>query len=326
MMNKLIKTHKRAGRAAVLGILLSMLALLAACRAQEPEDGDQIDLSDPSGTQGITTAAQLLQVVAEGKTDTITLAASIDLGEEMLRMDAENASLTIIGNGFTVSGNGDCVIRLAKGCSLTLEDVTLNGGASAIGCLGNAGITGEATIKAIANSVHAMGKVTFGEGSRFFITSNVGSGVNAQGLELLNDARVRAEGALGGIAVLRDDVVLNAGSVLDANTKENYNALKCEGTLVMRDGAKLIANNEGEYHGAEVFQIAIEGTVTIEARGGSKGVGLFLFALEQTDNVIGFCEPELRFEVGEGSLAFYESAAEFPVPEETATPQASPEG
>ena len=46
--------------------------------------------------------------------------------------------------------------------------------------------------KAIANAVHAMGKVTFGEGSRFFITSNVGSGVNAQGLELLNDARVRA--------------------------------------------------------------------------------------------------------------------------------------
>ncbi len=313
---------KRAGRVAA-ALLMSFILLLAACGAPEP-DGDQIDFSDPSGEQGITTAAQFRRLLEEGNADTVSLNASIDLGEDMLRLDAEGTSLTIYGNGFTISGNGDCVIRLANGCKLTLKNITLNGGANAVGCLGDATLAGEATVKAVANALYAMGNVSIGEESRFYFSSNVGSGVKAGGLTLGKGARVFAQGALGGVAVTRSDLVLNENSVLDANTAKNYNALKCEGTLVMREGAKLIANNGGEYHGAEISALSIEGTVNIEARGGAKGVGLFLFSLEEDYAVVGFCEPAPRFEVGRGSLLFYASAAEIPTP--APDPEETPQG
>ena len=306
--------HRIIKRLALWLIALMLFTFACACRPEEPDEGDQIDLSDPSGAENIVTAAQLLLALEEGNSDTLTLSASIDLGDEMLKLDEENASLTIIGNGNTISGNGDCIIRLASGCSLTLEDITLNAGSNAIGCLGGASIAGSATIKAVAHAIYSMGDVRVGGGSRLFISSNVGNGINAAGLELKEDARVRAEGGLGGVSVTRDGIVLNVGSVLDSNTNENYNALKCEGTLVMYDGSKLIVKNNGEYHGAEVSEIIVEGTVGIEAQGGSKGVGLFMFRIDEAINVVGYCEPELRFEVGNGGISFYESASEFPTP------------
>lgn len=303
----------------LIACLAAALALaVCACGAGGP-DGDQIDLSNPSDGEGIVTAAQLLQALEEGA-DTLTLSASVDLDKDMLKLDQPGSSLTIVGNGFTISGNGDCIIRLGEGCTLTLDDVTLNAGSYAIGCLGDATIAGSATIRAVAHAVNATGHVIIGEESRMFISSNVGSGVNAEGLELLEGARVLAEGGLGGVNVTRDDVVLNADSVLDSNTDANYNALKCEGTLVMLDGSKLIVRNNGEYHGAEISEISVSGTVTIEAQGGSKGVGLFLFALDDDISVVGFCNPELRFEVGNGSLGFYESASDFPTPTPEQTP------
>lgn len=293
------------------------LALTCGCGKKVPDE-DHIDLSDPSA-EGIVTAAQLLEALEEGA-DELALNASIDLGEDMLRLDRPGASLRIAGNGFTISGNADCIIRLAEGCSLVLEDVSLNAGSNAIGCLGDASISGSADIRAVAHAISAQGHVTVGEGSSLTVSSNVGSGVNAEGLLIEKNAFVRAEGALGGVAVTRDDIVLDAGSVLDASTDENYNALKCEGTLVMLDGSKLIVKNNGDYHGAEISEISVAGIVTIEATGGSKGVGLFLFALDESINVVGTCYPELRFEVGDGSLGFYGSPSEFPVPTPEATP------
>lgn len=311
----------------VLALVTALaLGILCSCGAKDPND--EIDLSDPSGAQGITTAAQLLYVMEEGGTDTLTLNASIDLEGEMLRVDKAGTSLTIIGNGFTISGSGDCIIRLADDCTLNLSEVTLNAGSNAIGCLGDATITGNATVKAVANAVFAQGHVTVGEGSRLYIASNVGSGISAQGLELNKDARVLVQGALGGVTVTKDDIVLNADSVLDANTDENYNALKCEGTLIMLDGSKLIVKNSGEYHGAEISELYVEGVVTIEAQGGSKGVGLFLFRVDDAVNVVGSCTPALRFEVGNGVISFYQSASEFPTPtpEVSETPDQTPEG
>lgn len=320
------KKHRSVNRAALSLIAAIAMGVLCACGSKEPDD--QIDLSDPSGAQGITTAAQLLHVIEEGETDTLTLNASIDLGDEMLRIDTPGASLTINGNGFTISGSGDCIIRLADDCTLNLSEVTFNAGSNAIGCLGDATIAGSATIRAVANALYAKGHVTVGESSRLYIASNVGSGIYAQGLELEKDARVLAQGALGGANITKDDIVLNADSVLDSNTDENYNALKCEGTLIMLDGSKLIVKNNGEYHGAEISELYVEGVVTIEAQGGDKGVGLFLFRVDETINVVGFCEPELRFEIGDGSVSFFKSASEFPTPtpETTETPDQTPEG
>lgn len=304
--------------AAALALSVALvLALACGCGARDPE-GDQIDLSDPSA-EGIVTAAQLLKALEEGA-DKLTLSASIDLGEDMLRLDRPGSSLTIEGGGFTISGNGDCIIRLEKGCSLTLTDVSLNAGSNAVGCLGDASISGDAAIRAVAHAINAQGHVTVGEGSNFTVSSNVGCGVNAEGLRLERDARVLAEGALGGVNVTQDDIVLDAGSVLDSSTDENYNALKCEGTLVMLDGSKLVVRNNGDYHGAEISEIAVTGTVAIEATGGSKGVGLFLFALDENISVVGFCTPELRFEVGDGSMGFYGSPSEFPTPTPDETP------
>lgn len=306
--------------ALLLAVALTLLSALA-CAKNGAEDGDQIDLADPSGAEGIVTAAQLVKAL-EGGAETLTLNASIDLEKEMLTFDRENATLTIIGNGSTISGNGDCIIRLGEGCTLKLEDVTLNAGAYAVGCLGDATLSGSATIRAVAHAIYAEGHVTVGAESRLYVASNVGSGVKAEGLVLEEDARVLAEGALGGVNATKDDIVLNRGSVLNSTTDENYNALKCEGTLVLYDGSKLIVTNNGEYHGAEISEIYVEGVVSIEAKGGKKGVGLFLFALREHINAVGFCEPELRFEVGGGSISFFESAAGFPTPtpEPTETP------
>lgn len=308
------KNNRKVSRAASCILALLMVFVLSACKADEQENKDQIDLSDPSGSEGISTAAQLIRIIDEGSTDTLILNASIDLGDEMLKLDTENADLTIDGNGFTISGNGDCIIRLEKGCSLDLENVTLNAGSNAIGCLGDARISGSATIRAVANAIYAEGHVTIGEESSFRVTSNVGSGINATGLELEKNASLLAEGELGGVNITKDDLVLNAGAVLNSSTDDNYNALKCEGTLVMLDGSKLIVKNNGEYHGAEISDIDVEGVVTIIAQGGDKGVGMFLFRVDDEISVIGECTPELRFEAGNGSITFYKNESEFPTP------------
>ena len=154
------KNHKKLRHkifslpAAALALVLALApAFACACDAREP-DGDQIDLSDPSA-EGIVTAAQLLRALEEGAQE-LTLSASIDLGADMLRLDRPGSRLAIAGNGFTISGNGDCLIRLANGCSLTLEDVSLNAGSNAIGCLGDASISGNADIRAVAHAINAQ--------------------------------------------------------------------------------------------------------------------------------------------------------------------------
>ena len=53
----------------------------------------------------------------------------------MLKLTAQRGSITIDGNGYTLSGTGDCIIRLDEGCKLTLNDITLHSGSTAIGCL-----------------------------------------------------------------------------------------------------------------------------------------------------------------------------------------------
>ena len=61
----------------------------------------------------------------------------------MLKLTAQRGSITIDGNGYTLSGTGDCIIRLDEGCKLTLNDITVHSGSTAIGCLGSAEIGGE---------------------------------------------------------------------------------------------------------------------------------------------------------------------------------------
>jgi hypothetical protein len=72
----------------------------------------------------------------------------------------------------------------------------------------------------------------------------------------------------------------------------------------MLDGAAITVVNSGEFNGAEVGELEIEGDVTVNMTGGTKGVGLFVVDLYDDFSVYGACKPEMRFENGKGSVAF----------------------
>ena len=65
--------------------------------------------------------------------------------------------------------------------------------------------------------------------SKLQLSSNVGCGVKAKGLSLLQGSEIVANGALGAISIAGDDLLLDEATTLIATTDENYNALKCEG-------------------------------------------------------------------------------------------------
>lgn len=321
--------RKRGKRLLFICILAACLALFGACGSDAPQE-PHVDLSDPVSGDGIYTTAELMNFIENGASDTATLGASIDLGSEILRITKARGSITIVGNGFSITGNGDCVLRLEDGCTLRLENVNLVGGRNAIGCLGDAALGGSAGISSVAHCITSVGDLTILESSSFTLSSNVGCGVKAKGLSLLRGSGITASGALGAVSIAGDDLLLSENTTLIAATDENYNALKCEGTLVMREGALLRVTNNGEYHGAEIHDLSVEGVATLEAVGGAKGVGVFLFEQEADVYLVGSCTPELRFEVGDGSVTFVADASEIPEPEpeegegEGAEPDAAP--
>ena len=59
----------------------------------------------------------------------------------------------------------------------------------------------------------------------------------------------------------------------------------------MRNGATLHVTNNGEYHGAEIHDLSVEGVAALEAVGGGKGVGVFLFEQEEDVYFVGSCTP-----------------------------------
>lgn len=304
---------KRGKRLLFILLAVACLVFSSACGEEPPQE--HVDLSDPVGGDGIYTTAELLNFIERGESNTATLGAAIDLGSEILRITKERGPITIVGNGFSITGNADCLIRLEDGASLRLEEISLNAGRNGLGCLGDATLGGNAEISSVAHCIVCVGDLSVLENSAFQLASNVGSGIKAKGLELLPGSEVIAEGALGGISIAQDDLILCEGASLSAITEENYNALKCEGTLVLREGALLRVTNNGEYHGAEIHDLSVEGVASVEATGGSKGVGIFLFEQEEDVYLVGSCTPELRFEVGNGNVTFVESADDMPNPE-----------
>ena len=307
---------------------LSLAALLWGCGG-EPEQ-TKVELADPIGGSSIVTAADLVAFLEKGESNTAQLSADISLEGEMLRITKARDGLVIDGNGFTLSGAGDCVLRLDEGCSVTLNDITIHSGSDAIGCLGSASIGGTgARLIGVGNGIRAEGEVTILAGSSIECEANVGMGFTSSGLALQTGAGLLASGPMGGVNV-SGEISVESGGRLAAYTDENYNALKCGGTLTLEDGSTLIAENRGEYHGAEITALAVNGAVTIEAKGGKTFSGLFLFEQLQNIAVIGSCEPKARFESGKGSILFVESAAELPTdaelnPQPTTTPPAEAE-
>ena len=301
-------------------VLLALCAMLLAGCAGEEEEA-RVELADPIGGSSIVTGADLLAFLERGESNTATLSGDISLEQEMLRITKERDGLVINGNGFTLSGAGDCVIRLEEGCSVTLNDVVIHSGADAIGCLGDASIGGSGlSIVGLGNGIRAAGTVPILPNSDIQATATNGTGLIAANLILEAGASVTGQGPLGG-ADIAGSILLKEGASLGAFTQENYNALKCDATLTMLDGASLKVENSGQYHGAEIGALSVSGMVTIEATGGENSSGLFLFEQLDSITVLGHCTPAPRFESGKGSITFIEDPADFPSEEElTQTP------
>ncbi len=293
-----------------LVIILSALVLCACAPEQVQEE--HLLINEPLAGNNIYTAEELLLFIEKGESNKATLAASISLDDEMIKLTATRGALTIEGNGYTLSGTGDCVVRLETGCALTLNNIEIIGGYDAIGCLGDARIAAKDTkISSVTHSINAAGIITIAKDSDMVLSSNVGSGLNATGLILETGAKLESTGDMSAVIIKEGNIELKENSLLKAVTKSDYNALKCDNTVYLKNGAELNVNNLGKYHGAEIGYISTEGVVTINANGGSQGVGLFLFSLNSEIYVLGQCSPELRYEVGKGKMVFMQSAAEI---------------
>lgn len=313
----------RLRKLALLLFAAALCAALAACSGAG-DKGERIDLSDALGGSSIMTSGDLIAFIARGEGNTAVLGNNIDLAREMLKLTRVRGDLTIEGNGFTITGSGDCVIRLEDGMSLTLNNVTIVGGYDAIGALGDCTVYGKnTTVKGIANGVNCIGQLNIGKNSDLKFVAQEGNGAVARGITLLEGASLHASGGLSGVISTDGDITLSPQSRLYAETDENYNALQCARTLVLKDGCTLSAVNRGFYHGAETETLFVEGAVTIEAKGGEKGTGFFIYTLSEDVRILGSCEPEARFENGNGSIAFVKSAAELatPAPDPSPTPE-----
>ncbi len=298
-------------------------ALLWGCGGA-PEQ-TKVDLADPIGGSSIVTAADLIAFLEKGEADVARLSADISLEGEMLRITKARSGLTIDGNGFTLSGAGDCVLRLEDGCSVTLQNITIHGGADAIGGLGRASIGGSGVrLIGVGNGIRTEGELTILADSSISCAANIGTGVVATGIALEEGAGLTAEGPMGGVRA-EGEISIASGAYLAAYTDENYNALKCGGVLTLENGSKLAAENRGDYHGAEITSLQVHGAVTIEAKGGKNSSGLFLFEQLENITVIGSCEPKARFESGKGSIGFVDSAADLPDEPEPTEPPAGAE-
>lgn len=307
-------------------LALMLMAFAAGCGEEEAEP--HINIGDMESGAGITSAADLIDFFESGG-EKAELARSIDLEDKMITLSAERGKITIEGNGNTISGNADCVIRLADGAELTLNDVTITAGSEGIGGLGSGKISGKITLNAVAHGIDFASSVEIGENTQIYIKSNQGSAIRAGNLKIGKNCAVYAQGGedASAVNIFEEDIYLDEGAVLEAVTDENYNALKCTGTLVMQNGSTLKVKNNGEYHGAELNEVELYGVVNIEADGGEKGVGLFAFSACGDYYAVGHCEPEMIVETGNGSITFVSSAEEIPepTPEPTETPEQTEE-
>lgn len=294
-------------RISIIAVAALTLAL-AGCGGSN----ERIDLSNPLEGSSIVSASDLEAFFLYGKNDTAVLAASFSMEDTMLKLTAERGPVTIVGNGNTLSGTADCIIRLDDGCSLTLNDITLHSGSTAIGCLGSAVIGGEnVSIIGVSDGILCASKLTVAENSSIACTGSNGIGIDAEEISVGAGASISGTGVLGGVNS-STDITVEEGASLSAYTAENYNALKCDGLLSLEDGSALTVENTGKYHGAEIYEFSITGAVTINAVGGSEATGLFITEQHRNMYAIGSCKPGARIENGKGKITFVDDSSQIP--------------
>lgn len=310
-------THKIVPFAykAIVPLALCLL-LITGCDGEEEEA--RVELADPIGGSSIVTAADLLAFLERGESNTATLSADISLEQEMLRITKERDGLVINGNGFTLSGAGDCVIRLEDGCSVTLNDVVLHSGADAIGCLGDATIGGAGlSIVGLGNGIRAAGTVTVLPNSDIQATAINGARPDRHRLGPGGRGKRHRPGPTGrhghrGLHPFERRGFLGRlypGELQRPQVRRHpYHA----GRRIPEGGEQRPIPWGGDR------RIGRTGMVTHRAAGGENCSGLFLFEQLEAITVLGHCSPAPRFESGKGSITFVEDPADFPDEEEPA--------
>ncbi len=284
-------------------ILLFIVGVFFGCTRIE-KTPVKIEIAGDSEGIKISSGADLIDLFRKGRSSTAILTDNVHIGREILKLTEALGTMTLIGNGFTIYGEGECVIRMDNNCHLNMESLTLMGSHDGIGIMGDGTISAKnSKIDAGLNGISATGNLKLNENGSINVTGRTGRGIDAKGLTIQNNAQITALGNLNGINVTRDEFIMLEGSKLTAYSGQ-YNAVKCSNTLVLNDGAVFEVTNTGEYHGAELEAIEVHGTVTIKASGGEKGAGLFLFELNDQITVKGFCNPNYRIESGHGSIEF----------------------
>ncbi len=285
-------------------VIVFCVAALCGCTKNDLQANDVTVSPTPADSITTVKTAEELLAFFDAGGPTAVLANSISLGNAMLRLTAARGAISIEGAGYTVAGESDCVIRMEEGCTLVLNHITIEGKKDGMGFLGAVQIGGQNTvIRGNGNALHANAQVKILPESSITFESADGSGVLCAGLEIGENAEVSCIAREQGINTSREDLILCAGSSLHAQAG-GYNAVKIGGALRMFDGAAITVTNSGEFHGAEVGELAIDGDVTLNMTGGAKGVGLFVVDLYDDFSVYGACKPEMRFENGKGSVTF----------------------
>ena len=299
----------------IIPILLAVL--FASCTPADDNVG-KIDISDAVTGESIATAKDLIEFAENGASSTANIIADIELGSEMLKILSSRRQLVIEGNGHTITGDGDCLIRLDDGCALSMRNVSLVAGSDGLGFVGDGEIFADnVSIDAVAHGINAVGNIKIDSNTSMVVYASSGYGITAQGLDIGSDSMVAFEAQLGAVNITAEEMTLGERSTLTASSGA-YNAIKCYNTLVMRDGSTLNVTNTSEYHGAEIQSLRVEGKVTIYAVGGGNGVGLFIAELREDIYVMGSCDPEPRYENGRGRVNFVDV-----VPDPTPTPEAT---
>lgn len=291
----------------VLLLAAALAAVLTGCGAngQAPEQ-NEIDLADPRNGNLITSAGDLRLFLAEGVTDTCNLGANIDLGAQMITIGTERGPIVIEGNGYAITGQSDCVLRLLDGATVILNELRVEGGIDGIGVVGSAtlgGVGGSVTGR--LHGVQAGGKLSFGQACELTFTGSTGCGVTANAMVLHQDGKLTAYGGVSAVNVTEHSLILREGAALQAYAlgEEQYNAVKVAGALALEARSIFEVENPA-YHGAELGSVDVDPTATIRATGGSFGVGLFLLSLQEDYTAYGFCEPAERHDTGKGSITF----------------------
>lgn len=279
-------------------VLLTGAAAGCANAAQEPQQGLEAEL----GT--LISTAEDLQRFLSGTTDTATLTDDISMGEEMLRLENGRGNITIHGGGHIIAGTNACVLRMDNGTKATLNDVHIVGTLGGIGILGGAEIAGtNLSITASSNGIEATGIVTISAGSSIAVESKAGSALVCVGAKIMDSASFSATGLQAGVNTARGDLQICKNAVVTVKGAD-YNALKTDGSLILEAECLLSATNTDTHNGAKVGSLIADETATIQASGGDFGIGLFI--VEQTEDVVlrGYCNPDVRYEMGQGRVSF----------------------